>query len=71
MTKTEKLYRKPPSYFKDMKALEASKEKINLAKAHLWDLLNLPLQERDFGLIIKLQKAVSHHEFLVEEEDND
>ena len=70
MTKTEKLYRKPPSYFKKMTAEEASKEKIKCAEEHIRDLQKVELFQRDDYLIIKLKEAINHHEFLLEEDDD-
>lgn len=69
MTKTEYLYRMPPSYFKNMLAVDASLEKIRLANEHIRDLLEVDLKNRDLFKIVEIQKAIEHHQFLVDEED--
>ena len=64
MHSTIELYRVPRSYFDRLE----SKEKIRLAKEHIYDLQEVPLMERNDNLISELQDAIKHHEFFVNEE---
>ena len=63
MHSTIELYRVPSSHFDRLE----NKEKIRLAKLHIADLQEVPLMERDDGLIRELLDAIEHHEFLIME----
>lgn len=68
MKTTQELYRVHKRHFNGMTALEASTEKVRLAREHIDDLQKEPLETRDIYFINELLKAIEHHEFLINEE---
>ena len=67
MKKTQYLYGVPASYFKKMTTVEASTEKIRIAKIEIEKLQESHFMVRDNFKINELLDAIKHHEYLLTE----
>ena len=68
MKKTQYLYGVPASYFKEMTTVEASTEKIRIAKIEIEKLQESHFMVRDYFKINELLDAIKHHEYLLTED---
>ena len=68
MKRTQYLYGVPASYFKEMTTVEASTEKIRIAKIEIEKLQESHFMVRNDFKINELLDAIKHHEYLLTED---